>query len=304
MAPTVQPVTFYVPSSSAEPVEVKVVHSGLRMVLVNRESVRLLDDSWAVLGVYFLLGPAEDQDPDRYRAYVGEVGKRTLLTRIKEHVGGKEWWSRSLLIASASDDFNSAEIGWLEGRLYDVLLNSVAARVENRGRPGDDSLAAQDRDVLERYVEPIMAALRACGTSPDTADQKPLAGLPGKKQVYRESVKDLIDAGLLKPGTQLKPLRKGLSQTALVLADGNLQVGGTVYSAVSPAARAVSGKKAEPGWDLGCSIRGGRLRSPLRTARAAARGQRRTSGINCFDAYPCRTAARRARAAGRRPQSG
>jgi hypothetical protein len=89
------------------------------MALVNRESVGLLDDSWAVLGVYFLLGPS-DADPDRYRAYVGEVGRRTLLLRTKEHVGGKQWWSRALLIASASDEFNSAEIGWLEGRLYDA----------------------------------------------------------------------------------------------------------------------------------------------------------------------------------------
>jgi hypothetical protein len=31
----------------------------------------------------------------------------------------------------------------------------------------------RERGVLERYVEPIMAALRACGAPPDTADQKP-----------------------------------------------------------------------------------------------------------------------------------
>ena len=84
MEPSVQPVIFYVPSSSTEPVEVKVTHSGLRMVLVNRESVRLLSDQWRVIGVYFLLGPAEDAD--RYRAYVGETWSRPLLTRIREHV--------------------------------------------------------------------------------------------------------------------------------------------------------------------------------------------------------------------------
>ena len=249
MPALVQPVTFYVPSSSTEPVDVRVAHSGLRMALLNRESVGLLDDSWAVLGVYFLLGPSED-DPDRYRAYVGEVGKRTLLLRTKEHVGGKQWWSRALLIASASDEFNSAEIGWLEGRLYDVLNNAVAAEVMNRGRPGDESLAPQDRGVLERYVEPIMAALRACGASPDTADQKPPVPKGQKKKFYKESVKDLIDAGLLKAGTVLQPLRRGLTQTAFVLPDGDLKVGDQVFAAVSPAAMAVSGNKSEPGWDF------------------------------------------------------
>ena len=32
-----QPVKFYVPASASEPVEIDVAHSGLRMVLVNRE---------------------------------------------------------------------------------------------------------------------------------------------------------------------------------------------------------------------------------------------------------------------------
>jgi hypothetical protein len=219
------------------------------MMLVNRESVGLLNDSWAVFGVYFLLGPFE-HNPDRYRAYVGEVGKRTLLLRVKEHVSGKQWWSRALLIASASGEFNSAEIGWLEGRLYDVLNNAVAAEVMNKGRPGDNSLAPQDRGVLERYVEPIMAALRACGASPDTADQRPVSPKSHKKKFYKESVKDLIDAGLLKVGTMLAPLRKGLIQAALVLPDGSLKIGEKVFAAVSPAAMAVSGNKSEPGWDF------------------------------------------------------
>jgi hypothetical protein len=246
---TVQPVTS-TSQSAGEPVEVRVAHSGLRMVLVNRESVRLLGEEWKVLGVYFLLGPSPDPpDPDRFRAYVGEVGRRDLLLRLKEHASQKEWWSRALLIASASDEFNSAEIGWLEGRLYDVLNNAISADLMNKGRPGDDSIAPKDRGVLERYVEPITAALRACGAPPDTEDQKPPP--PGKKRAYyHESLKDLIDAKLLKVGTRLNPLRKNLTTTALVLDDGSLEVAGAVFSAVSPAAQAVSGNKSEPGWEF------------------------------------------------------
>jgi Restriction Enzyme Adenine Methylase Associated len=249
MSDDLQPVTFYVPSSAGEPMEMNVAHSGLRMVLVSRESVGLLDASWKALGIYFLLGPSPD-DPDRFRAYVGEVGRRDLLLRLKEHAGAKDWWSRALLVASASDaGFNSAEIGWLEGRLYDVMNNAVAAEVMNKGRPGDDSIALKDRAVLERYVEPIMAALRACGAPPDTADQKPPP--TGKKRTYyRESVKDLIDASLIKPGTRLHPLRKNLTTTARVLEDGSLDVGGNIFASVSPAAQAVSGKKTEPGWEF------------------------------------------------------
>jgi hypothetical protein len=243
-----QPVTFYVPRTAAEPIELDVAHSGLRMVLVGRESIHMLGGTWDVLGIYFLLGPADD--PDRYRAYVGEVGRRTLRMRLREHVATRDFWNRALLVASSSDTFNSAEIGWLEGRLYDVLNNAVAAEVVNRGRPGDDSIALRDRGVLERYVEPIMAALRACGASPDTADQKPEPRGRRRQARYGESVRDLIEVGLLKPGTRLVALRRGLAGMALVLADGGLEVDGIRYDHLSPAAIAVSGKQSEPGWDF------------------------------------------------------
>jgi Restriction Enzyme Adenine Methylase Associated len=273
---TVQPVTFYVPNSAGEPVEVNVAHSGLRMMLVSRDSVRRLDDAWRVLGVYFLLGPAPG-DPDRFRAYVGEVGRRDLLTRLLEHAAQKDWWSRALLVTSASSDgFNSAEIGWLEGRLFDVLNNAVAADVMNKGRPGDDSIPLKDRGVLERYVEPVMAALRACGAPPDTADQKPAP--KGKKRAfYRESVKDLIDVGLLKAGTRLEPLRKHLTTTALVLEDGSLEVNGMPYHAVSTAAVVVSGNKSEPGWEFWGAPSGDGSFVPLYTLRGRLRADRGTA---------------------------
>lgn len=243
----VQPVTFLVPASSAEPVALDVMHSGLRMVLVNRESIHLLGDEWKVLGIYFLLGPSED-DPERYRAYVGEVGRASLVQRARHHAKQKAWWNRALLIAaSSSSGFNSAEIGWLEGRLYDVLNNAVSCDVMNGNRPGDDSLPLHQRDVLERYVDPVMAALRACGASPDTADQKPEP--KGKKNVtfYPETVADLLQAGLLKPDTVLQALKPGVTATAKVLPDGQIEVAGHGFSSLSGAAKAASGAAAESG---------------------------------------------------------
>lgn len=262
-------VTFVVPGSSAEPMEVKVAHSGLRMVLVSRESIGLLDESWRVLGIYFLLGAADD--PDRYRAYVGEVGKSTLVQRVRQHAVKKDWWSRALLIASSSDEFNSAEIGWLEGRLYDVLNNAIACDVMNGNRPGDESLSLRERGVLERYVQPIMASLRACGAPPDTADQKPTNKRRRTHTHYSETVADLIAAGLLKPETKLHPLRKGLTETATVLADGRLQVGTVMHETLSAAAKAVAGTSSEPGWNFWGAPSGAGGFVPLATLREKLR---------------------------------
>jgi len=48
----VQPVTFFIPSTAGEPIDIDVVHSGLRMVLVNREAIGQLDSEWKELGIY------------------------------------------------------------------------------------------------------------------------------------------------------------------------------------------------------------------------------------------------------------
>ncbi len=43
MSANVQPVAFYVPSSAGEQMDVKVAHSGLRMVLVDGRRVTLAE---------------------------------------------------------------------------------------------------------------------------------------------------------------------------------------------------------------------------------------------------------------------
>ena len=143
----------------------------------------------------------------------------------------------ALLITSASDDFNSAEIGWLEGRLYDVLHNAVACESMNGNRPGDESLSLSERAVLERYAEPIIAALRACGAPPDTADQMPVPKGRKPARVQRDS-RRFDRRGLLKPDTKLVPLRKAYDTIATVRADGQLDVAGQTYSSLSSAANA------------------------------------------------------------------
>lgn len=273
----VQPVTFLVPDSSAEPVALDVAHSGLRMVLVNRESIHLLADEWKVLGIYFLLGPSQS-DPHRYRAYVGEVGRASLVQRARHHAKQKDWWNRALLVASSSTSgFNSAEIGWLEGRLYDVLNNAVACDVMNGNRPGDDSLPGHQRDVLERYVDPVVAALRACGASPDTADQKPAPKGRKKVTMHPETVADLLEAGLLKADTVIVALRPGVSGNARVVIDGRLEVDGHMHASLSGAAKAVTGSGAESGWDFwgapsgdGSFVPLSKLRERLREGKSAA----------------------------------
>lgn len=76
MQPRPRPVLLLVGATSADPMEVVVEGYGLRMVVVNKESLRLLDSDWDTASVYLLLGRAED--PAKYTAYVGEATKQGL----------------------------------------------------------------------------------------------------------------------------------------------------------------------------------------------------------------------------------
>jgi hypothetical protein len=237
------PVLLLVGGSSADPMRVEIEGYGLDMVVVNKESLRLLGADWDMPGFYILLG--RSQDNGKFTAYVGEATKQSLRSRVSQHVRTEKSWDRALLVTGQG--FDSAAIGYLEGRFYDVLTNAAAAEVLNRLQPKDETVPEYRRAALDRYVEPVTLALRALGCPPDTADQRPTVPTR-KRRVFTESVADLIDAGLLKAGTRLRPLRKRFDTPATVLPDGSLEVDGASFATVSAAAKAVTGTSSEAGW--------------------------------------------------------
>ena len=228
--------------------EIELRHQALRMVVVDKGSIGLLDEFWVTRGVYFLLG--HGTDPERYTAYVGKAPSG-LISRINNHVRNREDpWQRALLVASStSTGLDSAAIGWLEGRLYDLLDVAPAAQLLNRNRPRDESLPLYDREVLEQYVTPIAAALRALGYPPDTPDQLPPEPSRRTRQSVDGSVADLVSGGFLRAGTRLRSTRQNDESVATVLDDGRLEVGGEIFESPSSAGRHVLGRNVN-GWEF------------------------------------------------------
>lgn len=248
------PATFHLPHSSLEPLELTVKMPALAMAVVHRDAVSRLDDKWAkAIGVYVLLGPSDDLAHD-YRCYVGQSGTGGLRERLtthrnsptweKSHNIGKDWWKRALIVRSRDEDgFNSAEAGWLEGRLWDILDSAPTAKLV--GKKGDDqTLPKHLRDQLEQFVPPITAVLRAIGASPDTPDQEPK---PKKVKKHVASVAGLIRAGKVAVGARLRSIPSDHEAIAVVHADGQLEVNGARYDSPSGAAVAVVGHETN-GW--------------------------------------------------------
>src|SRR5438270_7084670 len=87
------------------------------------------------------------------------------------HLRNKDHWRRALLIQrDTTHGFHSAQVAWLEGRLYDLLDAAEDARLHNGNRPVDETLPSFERTVQEAAVLPIRRLLRLIGDDPATTD--------------------------------------------------------------------------------------------------------------------------------------
>lgn len=147
--------------------------------------------------------------------------------------------------------FNSAHVGWLEGRLYDLLDAAADTRLHNGNRPSDETLPPYERAALESIVPPVRRVLRLLGYNTDTTDDLAAgAAVPKARSTrfYGITVRQLVEAGLMVPGETLTSTYSAWPATAVVAEDGSVVVKGIPFPSPSKAAAAVKNGAAN-GWD-------------------------------------------------------
>jgi CRISPR-associated DxTHG motif protein len=66
-----------------------------------------------------------------------------IRARLLQHASHKDHWSRAVLIQlDTTHGLNSAQVAWLEGRVYDPLSAAQDVTLHNKNRPGDETLPA------------------------------------------------------------------------------------------------------------------------------------------------------------------
>jgi hypothetical protein len=282
------PVTALLASEPGVPVVVFDSNAALRMAVVDRQSVHGLDESWDAPGVYLLLDPVALDGV--YGVYVGKA-PAGLRTRLKQHLKGKDHWARALLVVrDTTHGWHSAQVGWLEGRLYDLLDGASLAHLSNGNRPQDETLPAYDRSALEAAVEPIAAVMRFLGCSPDVlpdaaeqdvpeddadapippgavAARRRSIVMPSGKAYYGVSLLKLMESGDLSAGEVLHSTQRSAPARARLNAGGTLSVEGETFESPSSAGRHVLDGKAINGWAFWAVERDGTT-VPLATVRA------------------------------------
>lgn len=136
-----------------------------------RDSVEDLISSEACdkYGVYLLL--SEDM------VYIGQSSD--LANRIKNHIIGKSWWERVVILTTADNSLNRSDIDYLEASLIEKALKIGRLDCDNKNK-GNKQKVSRFREVeLDQYLEEALFLLELIGINVFCAMETNKAG---KKQ--------------------------------------------------------------------------------------------------------------------------
>jgi hypothetical protein len=248
MSAPVVPVNVQVPADAAAPVVADLTVHAIRMAHAWRRDVeRLPVNDWTVPGIYVLLSAGEH--PDTYVGKAVDLRARLLQHRLKPRID----WQRAVAIKrDTSHGFNSAEIGYLEGRVASELRSVPGLSVVEGLQTQDETLPPHLLLALDELVPSILAALRLVGVDlfkPEVPDEEqPSPGVRRKHVPKTGSVADLLAAGLLSAGAELHLSQGGTNAQGSVTTAGQILVDGVAYGSPSKAAATALGLSSSNGW--------------------------------------------------------
>lgn len=264
------PLTVLVPEDASSCIEIYDQHAALKIAVVERSGAHLVGDEWDAPGAYILLDRPDAEE--QWGVYAGKA-PAGVRARLRDHLRNKDHWYRALLLRRDTTlGFNSAQIGWLEGRLYDLFDVATGAALHNGNRPSDETLPPYDRQMLEMAVLPVRRVLRMLGHDPFTADDNPPPprAAARAKAHYGIKLAQLVETGVLHPGAKLTSTNGAWPASAVVTDDAHIAYDGVSYASPSTAAYAVKDGAAN-GWDFwAVDTEGGKV--PLAVLRERCRG--------------------------------
>ena len=108
-------------------------------------------------GVYVLWNKVRD----KYSVYVGKSDN--IISRIQQHVDGKEFWTNALILISSNNILNSAHVGWIEANLVQKVKELSSHNVMNGNQPSDPNLNLQDKTLAATFLDRLEEMLPIIG---------------------------------------------------------------------------------------------------------------------------------------------
>lgn len=109
-------------------------------------------------GVYVLTGPADEGAP---RLYVGEAD--VLRDRLRQHVAGKDFWTRFVAFTSTNEGLNKAHVRYLESRLVELAKAANQWSLDNSTTPSPPPLSEPDRADADWFLQEMLVIFPLLG---------------------------------------------------------------------------------------------------------------------------------------------
>ena len=93
--------------------------------------------------------------------YVGQAGD--LSKRIKQHLVGKDWWERVILLTTKDDSFTHTDIDYIESHFIDLAKKNNKLDCDNRQKGNKAKVSRFDKVQLDQYIEEAIFLLELIG---------------------------------------------------------------------------------------------------------------------------------------------
>ncbi|MBE0009797.1 MULTISPECIES: GIY-YIG nuclease family protein [unclassified Arthrobacter] len=116
-------------------------------------------------GVYFLTG-VNEEDPDDQMLYIGEgddVSIRLKMHNRGELEGGKDFWTRALLLTSKDANLTKAHVRYLESRFIQLGKSTDRTTIVNKTAPPLLPLPEADISDMEYFISQARIVLPLLG---------------------------------------------------------------------------------------------------------------------------------------------
>ena len=110
-------------------------------------------------GVYILWS----KERNEYSVYVGKSDN--IISRIQQHIDGKNFWTNALVLISSNNILNSAHVGWIEANLVQKVKEVSRHKVINGNQPSDPKLNLQDKVLAATFLSRLEEMLPIMGLS-------------------------------------------------------------------------------------------------------------------------------------------
>lgn len=110
-------------------------------------------------GIYFLFGKNDEDASDQ--VYIGEA--ENVLTRLNQHMSGKDFWTECVVFVSKDGNLNKAHIKYLENRFHAIASEAKRYEILNGNTPTKSTLSEADCAEMEEFIDNAVLLLSTLG---------------------------------------------------------------------------------------------------------------------------------------------